>query len=55
MTRRFAGTALYWVCTFVDLIPWRDGGKWYLRGCRGCAWGISNLAANLYGDSESNR
>jgi hypothetical protein len=44
--------ALLWLCAAVDLIPWRDTGRWYLCGCRGCCWGISRLSCKVYPDGR---
>lgn len=45
--RRLTSTALFWLCSLLDLIPWREDGRWYRFGLRGCAWGVSRVAVRL--------
>lgn len=47
--RRLTGSALYWLCTALDCVPWHDQ-HWYRYGQRGCAWGVSHLAGKVYGE-----
>lgn len=47
--RHAAGTLIIWSCFLLDFIPWHDG-RWYLRGQRGCAWGVSSFGFKVYGD-----
>lgn len=40
--KRIAGWGLILLCAVVDRIPWRDHGKWYWIGQRGCVWGLAS-------------
>lgn len=50
--KKILGGSLIRLCAVVDHIPWRDHGKWYLFGYRGCCWGIADRGFELMGEKE---
>lgn len=48
MIRRLIGGGIMWLCAGIDLIPWREDGKWYRHGTRGCVWGLSEYGWKIY-------
>lgn len=50
--KRITGYALIYLCAGLDRIPWREDGRWYLYGDRGCMLGLATQGFKLLLEDE---